>query len=291
MMRISNESLERSVKGQKSISRSATASDSKVQDIKTKLKVAANANGKLAAIVIEFPIFTDDQLSQPFVVLEIPGFAIGGDSCSGAGDVVGYVILSRKGGKDANGLSPSELVTEWFYKHVLQRFIINEREGDKSAKWTEGAEVPIEFRATTMVDSEQSMMSLLKREDIQALDSKIGNYLAKIAAAATGAYQPLDLAKLFGELNNEIRHSTCLGNENEIGKKFMELVDDLKDRGILTFKNTRQLAHMKDIVSCVPKAYQKVCTRDTLQDAFVRGGRISRSKKNKNAIIGCLDIE
>ena len=162
---------------------------------------------------------------------------------------------------------------------------------DENAKWTEGAEVPLEYRATTLVDSEQSMMSLLKRNDIEELDAKIGNICAKIAAAATGGYQPLDLAKLFGELNKAIKTSTCIGNENEIGKEFMRQIEELNARGILNFKNKQQLRHMKDIVSVVPQCYQKVCTRGVIQDAFIRGGRLSRSVKNDNVIVKCMDID
>ena len=52
------------------------------------------------------------------------------------------VILSRKGGKDENGVSPSELVTEWYYKNIVQEFVIHIRETDDAAKWTRGSEVP-----------------------------------------------------------------------------------------------------------------------------------------------------
>ena len=61
--------------------------------------------------------------------------------------------------------------------------------------------MPLEFRATTLVDSEEIMMSVLKRKDMEDFYAKIGNVLAKISAGATGGYQPLDLAKLFSELN------------------------------------------------------------------------------------------
>ncbi len=288
--RVASKAVDKDVRGKTSIHRSAKASDSKTSDVKTKLKYAACGEGLSTRPVIEFPIFTADQLSKPFVVLLIPGLAIGGDSSAPAGDLYGVVILSRKGGRDENGNSPSELVTEWYYCNILQKFIIGVREKDKNAKWTEGAEVPLEFRATTLVDSEQSMMSLLKRNDIEELDAKIGNICAKIAAGATGGYQPLDLAKLFGELNAAIKTSTCIGNENEIGKEFIRQIEELEACGILNFKNKQQLRHMKDIVSVVPQCYQKVCTRGVIQDAFIRAGRLSRSVKNDNVIVKCMDI-
>mmetsp|Transcript_8498 Transcript_8498/g.12723 ORF Transcript_8498/g.12723 Transcript_8498/m.12723 type:complete len:80 (-) Transcript_8498:1417-1656(-) len=74
---------------------------------------------------------------------------IGGDT-DPSSDKVGYVIFSRKGGKNENdGVSPSELVTEWYYVNIVQKFVVDIRESDKSAKWTKGSSVSHNFRATT----------------------------------------------------------------------------------------------------------------------------------------------
>ena len=72
----------------------------------------------------------------------------------------------------------------------------------------------------------------------------------------------------------------------------MQQIAELKDHGFLIFKNTRQLIHMKDIiVSSVPKCYQKVCTREVIQDVFIRGGRLSRSIKDSKVIVNYMDID
>ena len=71
---------------------------------------------------------------------------------------VGYVILSQKGGKDENGMSPSEKVTEWYYENIIQEFIQVVREQDPSSGWTRGQKVAEEFRAVTKLDSEKGMM-------------------------------------------------------------------------------------------------------------------------------------
>ena len=67
--------------------------------------MCVNAAGKMAPVVLHFPIFTERELAEPYYVIKVPGLSIGGEG-------MGYVVLSRKGGTDQNGVSPSELVTD-----------------------------------------------------------------------------------------------------------------------------------------------------------------------------------
>jgi hypothetical protein len=133
----------------------------------------------------------------------VPGLSIGGEG-------LGYVVLSRKGGKDENGVSPSEQVTRWYYETIVQDGFISEtREGDEEAMWTTGQDVDQNFQAVTKLDGEVSMINVLKDEDVEAKDRKIGNTVFKIAAAATGRYQPLDVGPIFKFLHDGIDNLYC----------------------------------------------------------------------------------
>ena len=216
----------------------------------------------MAPIVLHFPIFTEDQLSILFQVEEIPGLCIGGDidlSCK----KVGYIIFSRKGGIDANGKSPSELVTAWYYKNIVHKFVADIRENDHIAKWKRGSHVDLDFRAVTKLDSDKSMMKILKRDDVYEADKRNGNIVFKIAAAATGCYQPLDLAKLFSLLNQEVRKVD--GSQELLYQFFRERLNSLKQRGIVMCQNQNTIKQMAGIVAGCPLAYQKVFTRKRIR--------------------------
>jgi len=83
-------------------------------EVNTKFKVCVNAAGKMAPIVLHSPIFTEAELAEPYYVIKVPG------STTGGGEGLGYVVLSCKGLKDENGVSPSEQVTRWYYETIVQ---------------------------------------------------------------------------------------------------------------------------------------------------------------------------
>ena len=106
-------------------------------------------------------------------------------------------------------------MTEWYYKNVVHKFISDVREGDPSSNWTPGAEVTRELIANTVVDSELSMMTMLKKPEIEKLDNDVGNVVVIIAAAATGSYSSLDKSTIFSGLMNDIQKSSMIGNINQ----------------------------------------------------------------------------
>ena len=276
--RVSANGNNKKKRGSRSISRKAELYDTTINGINTKFKVVVNADGRVGPIVINFPIFTREELSVPFQVIPVPGLTIGGDVNTSNLCGVGYVILSRKGGKKENeGISPCELVTEWYYESIVQKFIIDVRESDDAAKWTRGSEVPISFRATTKLDGEKSMMSHLKKKHIQDLDAKNGNLVFKIAAAGTGCYQPLDLATLFKLLNEKVKVLTQNGNESDLSSSFRNLLTSLRDRKIFLSLNKSKIDNIIGIVSVCPQAFQETFTRHRTQACFVTSGDLSRS--------------
>eukprot|EP00979_Chaetoceros_neogracilis_P001726 scaffold305_cov267-Chaetoceros_neogracile.AAC.43 len=276
--RVSANGNNKKKRGSRSISRKAEPYDTVINGINTKFKVVVNADGRVGPIVLNFPIFTKEELSVPFHVIPVPGLAIGGDVNTSNLANVGYVILSCKGGKKENGgISPNELVTEWFYERIVQKFIIDVRESDDAAKWTRGSEVPINFRATTKLDGEKSMMSHLKKKHIQDMDAKNGNLVFKIAAAGTGCYQPLDLATLFKLLNEKMKMLTRNGNESDLSKSFRKILTSLRDQNIFLSLNKSKIDNIIGIVSVCPQVYQETFTRDRTQACFVTSGDLSKS--------------
>ena len=275
--RVSKKGTNQKSRGTRSINRKAEWYDVKINGINSKLKVVINAAGKMGPIVIHFPIFSKEELSVPFVVIPVPGLTVGGD-VDPSSNQVGYVILSRKGGKSENdGVSPSELVTEWYYTNIVQKFIVDIRESDTSAKWTQGSSVSHNFRSTTKLDGEKSMMSLLKKKEIEKKDQDIGNIVFKIAAAATGCYQPLDLATLFKLLNEKLRNLTIDGNNSDLSNKFRDLLTELRDKGIFLSRNQLRIENIIGIVGVCPAAYQETFTRRRIQDCWVTSGDPSHS--------------
>jgi hypothetical protein len=75
--------------------------------------------------------------------------------------------------------------------------------------WRTGQNVDQHFRAVTKLDGEFSMINVLKDGDVEAKDRNICNTVFKIAAAATGRYQPLDVGPIFKFLHDGIDNLYC----------------------------------------------------------------------------------
>jgi len=158
--RVSKKATTKKKRGRDSIHREQKKGEGVTDGTKAKFKVYCNAEGWIGRTIIEFNIFTPDQLKTDngFVAIKVPGLSIGGDvSIPGLLDY-GIVILSWKGTKSQNnGIPASQNVTEYFYKERLHEFITAIRENDPASKWTSGAPVPEGFESVTYLDSEQSI--------------------------------------------------------------------------------------------------------------------------------------
>ena len=133
------------------------------------------------------------------------------------------------------------------------------------------------------------MMSFLKRKEIENLDEEIGNLVFKIAAAATGCYQPLDLATLFKLLNTKMRTLTRDDNESDLCRIFREQLSQLRDKEVFLCRNQKRINNLIGIIGVCPQAYQETFTRDRMQQCFVTSGDLSKCANDKK-IYGIADV-
>ena len=82
--------------------------------------VLANADRRSVPIVINFPVFTQDQLvGKKLVIMPRLGLEIG-DDVDTTNDKVRFIVLSAKGSKNDSNEAPTHyLVTKWYYQNVL----------------------------------------------------------------------------------------------------------------------------------------------------------------------------
>ena len=73
VMKIATKSLSHSLCGTSRMHHSTKIGDSVVGDVKSKFKVQVTASSHLAPIVVEFPIFSSQELpNKPFVTMKVP---------------------------------------------------------------------------------------------------------------------------------------------------------------------------------------------------------------------------
>eukprot|EP00979_Chaetoceros_neogracilis_P014801 scaffold4900_cov123-Chaetoceros_neogracile.AAC.1 len=292
--RVSKKATTKKKRGRDSIHQEQKKGEGVTDGTKAKFKVYCNAEGKIGRTIIEFNIFTPDQLKTDngFVAIKVPGLSIGGDvSIPGLLDY-GIVILSWKGTKaQNNGISASQNVTEYFYKERLHEFITAIRENDPASKWTPGAPVPEGFESVTYLDSEQSMMTFLKEPATEQLDAKLGNIVAKINSGGTKPWQPCDAGTIFKDYKHEMKTTTCKGDLNEPAKFLKRAFENLVCSGVLQRAKGKDFTNIIDIVAKSPAAMAKVMTRKKVRAGFLRTGRLSVNMTNNDLIVQCMDVD
>ena len=138
--------------------------------------------------------------------------------------------------------------TRWYYETIIQDGFINEvREGDPSAMWRKGQDVDPHFQTVTKLDGKVSMIKVLKNDEVEAMDRKIGNTVFKIAAAATGRYQPLDVGPIFRLLHEEMFNSSA-DKESDFYKEVEGLFQTAKNDKVLLTKNRELLRKIIGII-------------------------------------------
>ncbi len=138
------------------------------------------------------------------------------------------------------------------------------------------------------VDSERGMMKVQKQEDVAQKDVDIGNNVIKVAAAATGCYQPLDTGKIFPMLRKSMaKHSA---RKTDLYKKIEYEIEKLCVSGILTFKNCKQKENMIGIAAATPEVFTPIVTRGRGDQNFVAAGDLSKGEDGKQ-IFPIADID
>jgi hypothetical protein len=111
-------------------------------------------------------------------------------------------------------------------------------------------------------------------------DRQIGNTVFKIAAAATGCYQPLDVSPIFKLLHDEMyKHSA--DEESDLFKEVEGLFETARNDQVLLSKNRGLVKKIIGIVSKVPDVVQKTCSKTNIIKGFVLCGDLSMSKDGK----------
>jgi hypothetical protein len=199
-------------------------------------------------------------------------------------DRYGFLVFTRKGKRNENGVSPSELVTEWFYRRIIQeRFIPEIRKNDPNIFcWSKEMDVPSEFCAITKVDSEQFMMKIQKEPRTAKKDIEIGNTAVKIGAAATACYQPLDVCTMFPMLRKAMREHSS--RETQLSRTIREELKKLEAKDILKCKNRNEFDNIVGITASCPEVLQPIITPKRIIRSYLDCGDLSKSRDGKRIL-------